>query len=147
MRRRRRTRRTQAARGGGPRRRDAPEGRAAGVEEVLQERVLNVVDPDAAGADHGEARLHEEDEGRRVEEEERVEGGVRPDLPGVEGGGDARQAVQEGGGGGGAVAVAVAVAVAGGSEGGEARLVAAGRRHVGLRERSRGVRRLSCYER
>mmetsp|Transcript_34030 Transcript_34030/g.101676 ORF Transcript_34030/g.101676 Transcript_34030/m.101676 type:complete len:219 (+) Transcript_34030:1314-1970(+) len=49
------------------------EGAAARVEEVLEHDVLHVLLTDRAGAQHGKTRLHEEDEGRRKDEEEHIE--------------------------------------------------------------------------
>eukprot|EP00568_Trieres_chinensis_P001003 CAMPEP_0183304480 /NCGR_PEP_ID=MMETSP0160_2-20130417/9554_1 /TAXON_ID=2839 ORGANISM="Odontella Sinensis, Strain Grunow 1884" /NCGR_SAMPLE_ID=MMETSP0160_2 /ASSEMBLY_ACC=CAM_ASM_000250 /LENGTH=389 /DNA_ID=CAMNT_0025467539 /DNA_START=603 /DNA_END=1769 /DNA_ORIENTATION=+ len=49
------------------------EGGAAGVQEVLEHRVADVLEADGAGAEHGEPGLHEEDQGGGVQEEEGVE--------------------------------------------------------------------------
>mmetsp|Transcript_21811 Transcript_21811/g.44518 ORF Transcript_21811/g.44518 Transcript_21811/m.44518 type:complete len:144 (-) Transcript_21811:48-479(-) len=49
------------------------QGGAAGIEQVFEHGVLDVLELDAAGAQHGEAGLHQEDEGGGVDEEECVE--------------------------------------------------------------------------
>mmetsp|Transcript_15216 Transcript_15216/g.20770 ORF Transcript_15216/g.20770 Transcript_15216/m.20770 type:complete len:234 (-) Transcript_15216:124-825(-) len=52
----------------------------AGVEEVFEHRVLNVLNADGAGAQHGEACLHEEDQRGGENQVELVDAEVRHPL-------------------------------------------------------------------
>ena len=49
------------------------EGGATGVQQIFEHGILDVLLLDGTGTKHGEAGLHEEDERRRIHEEERVD--------------------------------------------------------------------------
>lgn len=54
-----------------------PEACATGIQHILEERVLNVIDPHASRAEHRKACLHEKDERGGVQQEERIDAVVR----------------------------------------------------------------------
>lgn len=54
-----------------------PEACATGIQQVLEKRVLNVIDPHASRAEHRKASLHEKDERGGIQQEERIDAAVR----------------------------------------------------------------------